>query len=130
MGLGDREPLLNVQDRGGIDGRINGDLTELKSGVAGDDGHECSRQNSEEGGNAHGAPGFLGEGSIAAGVYTLAAMSLGVGVFVLPLVFKSMGLVSGVLAIAILGVWSFWMQVRCPACCIPRVHAMTVCRLQ
>eukprot|EP00041_Stephanoeca_diplocostata_P032837 m.1064361 g.1064361 ORF g.1064361 m.1064361 type:complete len:66 (-) comp24218_c2_seq28:6304-6501(-) len=53
MGLGDREPLLNVQDRG----------------VAGDDGHECSRQNSEEGGNAHGAPGFLGEGSIAAGVY-------------------------------------------------------------
>eukprot|EP00041_Stephanoeca_diplocostata_P032846 m.1065038 g.1065038 ORF g.1065038 m.1065038 type:complete len:86 (-) comp24218_c2_seq57:5659-5916(-) len=62
--------------------------------------------------------------------YTLAAMSLGVGVFVLPLVFKSMGLVSGVLAIAILGVWSFWMQVRCPACCIPRVHAMTVCRLQ
>lgn len=39
-------------------------------GVAGDDGHECSRHNSEEDvSNAHGAPGFLGEGGIAAGVY-------------------------------------------------------------
>lgn len=61
-------------------------------------------------GDGHGAPGFLKPGGVPAAVYTLSAMSLGVGVFVLPLVMTSIGLVAGLLAIAIFAVWALWMQ--------------------
>ena len=38
---------------------------------------------------------FLPAGGVAASVYTLCSMSLGVGVFVLPLILRDIGLVTG-----------------------------------
>jgi len=59
----------------------------------------------------HGAGGMLKAGGPAAAVYTLCAMSLGVGVFVLPIVFKDLGTVSGALGIVFFALWGYWMQV-------------------
>jgi len=71
--------------------------------------------NSDGGGDAHddlhGAGGMLKPGGPAAAVYTLCAMSLGVGVFVLPIVFKDLGTISGALGITFFAVWGYWMQV-------------------
>jgi amino acid permease len=44
-------------------------------------------------------------------VFTLCAMSLGVGVFVLPAVLKSIGFISGVVSIVFFALWSYWLQI-------------------
>jgi hypothetical protein len=54
--------------------------------------------------------GFLTPGGVAAAVYTMTSMSLGVGVFVLPGVLKNMGLITGLLALAVMALWGNWMQ--------------------
>jgi amino acid permease len=38
-------------------------------------------------------------------------MSLGVGVFVLPAVLKSIGFISGVVSIIFFALWSYWLQI-------------------
>eukprot|EP00038_Savillea_parva_P017443 m.20292 g.20292 ORF g.20292 m.20292 type:complete len:483 (+) comp3778_c0_seq1:139-1587(+) len=50
-------------------------------------------------------------GGIVTSVFTLCAMSLGVGVFVLPAVFKSIGLVAGIVSIVVFACWSYWLQI-------------------
>eukprot|EP00039_Didymoeca_costata_P026049 m.14806 g.14806 ORF g.14806 m.14806 type:complete len:452 (-) comp5210_c0_seq1:130-1485(-) len=62
------------------------------------------------GDDGHAAPDFLPAGSRAAGIYTLSAMSLGVGVFVLPGVMYSMGMISCLFALFFFAAWSYWMQ--------------------
>ena len=58
----------------------------------------------------HAGVAFLKAGENLSSVYTLCAMSLGVGVFVLPSVLKDMGLLAGLVAIGFFGLWANWMQ--------------------
>lgn len=53
---------------------------------------------------------------ILTSVFTLCAMSLGVGVFVLPQVFMEMGLIAGIVSILFFAYWSYWLQIVLVRC--------------
>jgi hypothetical protein len=65
-----------------------------------------------------GGAGFLAKGGANSAVYTLCSMSLGVGVFVLPIVFKDLGSLSGVSGIVFCARWGYWRQVRVLYICV------------
>eukprot|EP00040_Diaphanoeca_grandis_P035635 m.224611 g.224611 ORF g.224611 m.224611 type:complete len:487 (-) comp33438_c0_seq2:75-1535(-) len=95
----DSKPLLGSVNSNGK-GELDTFASDVRSHIKDDAVHE----------NHHGA-GFLKAGGLPSSVYTLCAMSLGVGVFVLPATLKDMGLITGLIAILFFAVWSNTMQV-------------------
>jgi len=93
--MADTQPLLS---KSSVNGSGKGELEVFAS------------TDDVEHGNHHGVS-FLQAGGLPSSVYTLCAMSLGVGVFVLPATLKDMGLISGIVAIIFFALWSNTMQV-------------------